>query len=353
MTLSFTYQASPARIVFGKGTSANVGTWVEALGCRRALVLSTPHQAADAEAMARSLGALSVGTFTDATMHTPVAVTERAVARAAELDADCVVSLGGGSTTGLGKAMAYRTDIQQIVVPTTYAGSEVTPILGQTEDGAKTTLRSPKVAPEVVIYDPDLTMGLPVGMSVTSGLNAIAHAAEGLYADDRNPITTMMAIDGMRALKEALPAIVKDARDPAAREKALYGAWLCGTVLGQVAMSLHHKICHTLGGSFDMPHAETHSIMLPHTIGFNAVAVPGLLAPVSEVFGGSAGQALYDFAKSIGSPMALRDFGLGESDLDRAAEIATRNPYSNPRPIDRGAIRALLQDAWSGNRPPY
>ena len=354
MTLAFTYQGTAARIVFGNGASAEVGKAVEALECRRALVLSTPHQAADAEALAKRLGSLSVGTFTDATMHTPVEVTERAVARAAELGADCVVSLGGGSTTGLGKAMAYRTDIQQVVIPTTYAGSEVTPILGQTENGVKTTVRSPKITPEVVIYDPELTLGLPVGMSVTSGLNAIAHAAEALYAPDRNPITTMMAIEGMRALKDALPIIIDSPRDTAAREKALYGAWLCGTVLGQITMSLHHKICHTLGGSFDTPHAETHSVMLPHTVGFNASEVPELMTSISDIFGGATpGQALYDFAKSIGSPMALRDFGLSEADLDRAAEIATRNPYSNPRPIDRDAIRALLQDAWSGTRPPY
>ncbi|RUM22094.1 maleylacetate reductase [Rhizobium vallis] len=354
MTLSFTYQGSAARIVFGNGTSGDVGKWVEALDCRRALVLSTPHQASDAEAMSKRLGTLSVGTFTEATMHTPVDVTERAVARAAEFGADCVVSLGGGSTTGLGKAMAYRTDIQQIVVPTTYAGSEVTPILGQTENGAKTTLRSPKVTPEVVIYDPQLTLGLPVAMSVTSGLNAIAHAAEGLYAPDRNPITTMMSIDGIRALRDALPILIGNPRDGAAREKALYGAWLCGTVLGQISMSLHHKICHTLGGSFDTPHAETHAVMLPHTIGFNASAVPDLMSPISDIFGGTTpGQALYDFAKSIGAPMVLRDFGLTEADLDRAADIATKNPYSNPRPIDRTSIRALLQDAWKGTRPPY
>ncbi|NGN43600.1 maleylacetate reductase [Mesorhizobium sp. CGMCC 1.15528] len=352
MTMKFLYQGNAARIVFGLGASADVGRWLVELGCKRALVLSTPHQAADGEVLAKRLGGLAVGVFPGATMHTPVEVTERAIAHAAALDADCVVSLGGGSTTGLGKAMAYRTDIPQIVVPTTYAGSEVTPILGQTEGGIKTTLRSPKVVPEVVIYDAALTIGLPVAMSVTSGLNAIAHSAEALYASDRNPITNMMAVDGIRALKEALPIIVDKPQDMEAREKALYGAWLCGTVLGQVAMSLHHKICHTLGGSFDTPHAETHAIMLPHTIGFNAAAVPELLQPVSDIFGGTPGQSLYDFAKSIGSPLALRDFGLSESDLDRAAEIATRNPYDNPRPIDRDSIRSLLQDAWGGRRPP-
>ncbi|MDG3579749.1 maleylacetate reductase [Rhizobium sp. YJ-22] len=353
MTMTFSYQGSAARIVFGRGTSAEVGKWVETLGRRRVLVLSSPHQAGDAEALSQRLGALSAGVFTDATMHTPVEVSERAVARADALQADCVVSLGGGSTTGLGKAMALRTDIAQIVVPTTYAGSEVTPILGQTENGVKTTLRSPKVLPEVVIYDPDLTLGLPVGMSVTSGLNAIAHAAEGLYAPDRNPITTMMAIEGMRALRQALPAIVGNPGDATAREKALYGAWLCGTVLGQITMSLHHKLCHTLGGSFDTPHAETHSIMLAHTIGFNAEAVPEAMAPVGEIFGGTPGQALYDFAQSIGAPMALKDFGLSEADLDRAADIATKNPYWNPRSVERASIRSLLQNAWAGHRPPY
>ncbi len=352
MTLDFSYQPHSTRVVFASGASAGVAQWIETLGCRRALVLTTPQQAADGEALAARIGALAVGTFAGATMHTPVDVTEKALARAAALQADCVLSLGGGSTTGLGKAMAYRTDIHQIVIPTTYAGSEVTPILGQTEGGIKTTVRSPKIVPEVVIYDPDLTLGLPVTMSVTSGLNAIAHAAEGLYADDRNPITTMMAIEGMRAFAEALPVIVKTPRDAEAREKALYGAWLCGTVLGQISMSLHHKICHTLGGSFDTPHAETHAIMLPHTIGFNAVAVPELLAPIGSIFGGTPGQGLYDFARSVGSPLALKDFGLTESDLDRAAEIATRNPYANPRPIDRASIRTLLQDAWVGERPP-
>lgn len=351
MSLSFNYQGSPAQIVFGAGASKRVGEWIEKIGASRALILTTPHQKADGEAMAQSLGKLAVGTYDNATMHTPVDVTEQAVARAKELKADCVVALGGGSTTGLGKAIALNTDLPQIVVPTTYAGSEVTPILGQTENCEKTTLRSPKVLPEVVIYDPELTLGLPVGMSVTSGLNAIAHAAEALYAPDGNPITSLMAAEGMRALKDALPVIITTPKDPEARAKALYGAWLCGTVLGQVAMSLHHKICHTLGGSFDTPHAETHAVMLPHTIGFNAGAAAAELAPVSEIFGGTPGQGLYDFAKSLGSPMALKDFGLSEADLDRAAAIATKNPYANPRPIDQKSIRALLQDAWEGARP--
>jgi maleylacetate reductase len=261
------------------------------------------------------------------------------------------VSLGGGSTTGLGKAIAYRTDLPQIVVPTTYAGSEVTPILGQTEKGLKTTLRDARILPEVVIYDPALTVGLPVGMSVTSGINAMAHAAEALYAENRSPVWTLLATEGLRAMKSALPRIVAQPHDSDARAEALYGAWLCGTVLGALDMALHHKLCHTLGGSFNLPHAETHSVMLPHSVGYNARAAPDLLRPLGELFGGSPGSSLHDFAASLRAPMTLRELGMREVDLDRAALLATEKPYPNPRPIDVRSIRRLLQDAWEGHRP--
>ncbi|MDQ0314547.1 maleylacetate reductase [Amorphus orientalis] len=351
MTQSFTYRGMPHEIVFGDGSSTAVGDHVDKLGCRRALVLTTPQQVEDGTDLARNLGDRSAGVFSEAAMHTPVDVTERAVERVAVTGADCLVALGGGSTTGLGKAIAYRTDLPQIVIPTTYAGSEVTPILGQTEHGKKTTLTDQKVVPEVVIYDPSLTLGLPVAMSVTSALNAMAHAAEGLYAQNRNPIVSIYAVEGLKAMQSALPAIVETPGDPEARGKALYGAWLCGMVLGAVGMALHHKICHTLGGSFDTPHADTHAIMLPHTIGYNAAAVPELLAPVGEIFGGTPGAALYDFALRVGAPSALKDLGLSEADLDRAADLAVQNAYWNPRPIERDPIRALLQDAWEGRRP--
>jgi maleylacetate reductase len=348
---AFSYAGSPARIVFGDGSRSKVGEWIVTAGCKRALVLATPHQKADAEALATEIGSLACGVFTGATMHTPVDVTEAAMKMVAETEADCVVSLGGGSTTGLGKAIAYRTDLLQIVVPTTYAGSEVTPILGQTEGGRKTTVRDARILPEIVIYDPALTLGLPVSMSVTSGLNAMAHAVEGLYARDRNPISTLMALEGLRAFSRSLPKIVTAPDDADARNEALYGAWLCGTVLGTVGMALHHKICHTLGGSFDTLHAETHAVMLPHTAAFNARAAAAELAPAANLFGGSIGGGLWDFAKSIGAPLTLKEFGLTEADLDRAASIAVENPYWNPRPIDRGSIRALLQEAWDGRRP--
>ncbi|MBZ7924299.1 maleylacetate reductase [Ensifer adhaerens] len=351
MSLSFTYTGNPAHIVFGDGAAAKVADWVKRIQCQRALVLSTPHQRGDAQSLGSALGELAVGLFSGAVMHTPIDVTEMALKAVTETNADCVVSLGGGSTTGLGKAIAYRTGLPHIVIPTTYAGSEVTPILGQTEAGRKRTVKDPKILPQVVIYDPSLTTGLPVGLSMSSGLNAMAHAVEALYAQDRNPISTLMATEGLRAFRFGLPAVIADPSDLTARANALYGAWLCGTVLGTVGMALHHKICHTLGGSFDTPHAETHAIMLPHTAAFNAVAVPELLQPVAEIFGNSVGGGLWDFAKSIGAPLALRDLGLTESDLDKTSQIAIENPYWNPRPIERSSIRELLQRAWDGVRP--
>lgn len=351
MIESFIFNGSPATIIFGRGASERVAERIERIGARRALVLSTPGQEKKANALAETLGPLSAGVFAGAVMHTPADVTGKAVEQATRLGADCVVALGGGSTIGLGKAISWRTGLPQIAIPTTYAGSEVTPILGETEGGLKTTFRDAKILPGTVIYDPDLTLGLPAKVSVTSGLNAMAHAAEALYAADRNPVSTLMAVEGLRALHSALPEIVATPRDMEARSTALYGAWLCGTVLGAVGMSLHHKLCHTLGGSFELPHAETHAVMLPHTIGFNAAAVPALLKPVAEIFGGPPGGALSDFARSVGSPMSLRELGLAEDDLDRAADIAAANPYPNPRPFDRRSIRELLGEAWCGERP--
>ncbi|WP_321906008.1 maleylacetate reductase [Paraburkholderia tropica] len=351
MTASFTYDMHPGRILFGPGTLDAVADEIARLGAKRALILSTPSQRADAQKLAAQIGPLAAGVFSEAAMHTPVAVTRDALAAFDAARADCLVSLGGGSTIGLGKAIAWRNDAPQIVVATTYAGSEVTPILGQTEDGIKTTVRDPKILPEVVIYDPALTLGLPVAMSVTSGLNAIAHAVEGVYARDRNPVTSLMAVEGVRALRDALPAIVSRPDDLAARSRALYGSWLCGSVLGAVGMSLHHKLCHTLGGSFDLPHAETHAIVLPHSAAYNANAAAQELQPLAQLFGGSIGGGLYDFARSLGAPLALRDLGLTSAQLDAAADLAVRNPYWNPRPVERDAVRALLQRAWDGTRP--
>jgi maleylacetate reductase len=348
----FVSMATGARVRFGGNARDAVAEELERLGAGRALFLSTPGRSDTCQEFSDASGPLSAGTYARAQMHTPVHVTEHAVKHAQKVDADCLVAIGGGSTTGLGKAIAYRTDLPQLVVPTTYAGSECTPILGQTEHGKKTTLRDSKVLPEVIIYDPALIVSLPAATTVASALNAMAHAVEALYARDRNPVSTMLAIEGLSTFADALPAVIESPQDLDARGKTLYGAWLCGTVLGQVGMALHHKLCHTLGGTFGLPHAETHAIVLAYAIAYNERDVAELLAPVRTLFGSpTAAAGLFQFARQIGGPRALRELGLDESVLDEAADLATQNPYWNPRPVERSEIRQLLQSAWAGEPP--
>ena len=353
MIQSFDYRGSPARILFAPGAIGRTAEVIDALGCARALVLSTPGRAkADAEALAARLGGKAAGVFAEAAMHTPIEVTERALDAMRAAGADCTVALGGGSTTGLGKAIADRLDTAQIAIPTTYAGSEATPILGQTEKGEKTTVSSPAILPEAVIYDPELTLGLPYPVTVASAFNAMAHAAEGLYARDRNPVSSLMAAEGLRALVRALPALREAPRDLPARSDALLGAWLCGTVLAATGMALHHKLCHVLGGSFGLPHAETHAVVLPHAVAYNEAAAADELQPLAEALGGGRpGAALQAFALDVGAPTSLEALGMAEADLQRAADLATRNPYWNPREVTRDGVRALLDAAWRGDTP--
>lgn len=352
MIEGFVYNGLPGRVVFGAGRIDRTAEEIGNLGATRALVITTPNQQADGEALAGRLGSLCVGTFHDATMHTPVEVTERALAFTRERGADCLVALGGGSTIGLAKAIALRTDMPQIAIPTTYAGSEMTPILGQTENGRKTTQRTLKVLPETVIYDVDLTMGLPQGLSGTSGINAIAHAVEALYAEDANPIISVLAEQSIAALGAALPRIARDGADREARSEALYGAFLAGACLGSVGMALHHKLCHTLGGTFDLPHSETHTIVLPHALAYNAPAVPEAERVVARALGvQNAAEGLFALARSVGAPTALRDLGMPEGGIDEAADLAMANPYWNPRPLERAGIRQLIARAWAGEAP--
>ena len=353
-TASFTYTGLPARVVFGAGTLANVRDEAERLAIARALVLTTPAQAEHGRAVIDLLGDRAAGAFHGATMHTPVGVTATALAAFRELAADGVVAIGGGSTIGLGKAIAARTGAPQLAIPTTYAGSEMTPILGETEGDQKTTRRSLDVLPETVIYDVDLTLGLPAALSGTSGINAIAHAVEALYARDANPIISLLAEQGIAALARALPVIAGDPGDRAARSAAQYGAWLCGVCLGAVGMALHHKLCHVLGGTFGLPHAETHTVVLAHAVAYNAPAAPAAMARIAHALGGaerSAARALHDLAGAVGAPRSLAELGMPGDGIDRAADLAVANPYWNPRPLDRSAIRDLLARAFTGAPP--
>jgi maleylacetate reductase len=352
MPREFVYVAQPMRVVFGIGSIAQLPREIELMGARKALILSTPEQTADAERVASQIGANAVGVFPKAVMHVPIETAREAQELARRCGADCAIAIGGGSTTGLGKAIALDSGLPIIAIPTTYAGSEMTPIYGLTESGLKRTGKDPRVLPRTVIYDPQLSLSLPIGLSITSGINAIAHAAEGLYAKDSNPVIDLMAEEGIRSIATALPMLKRDPHDLQARSQALYGAWLCGTVLGSVGMALHHKLCHTLGGSFNLPHAEVHAVVLPHAIAFNAPAIPTALMRLSRALQSDVpAAAIYDLARLNGAPYSLRALGMAEADLNRAADLAMTNSYWNPQPTTRDDVRQLLQDAWEGNRP--
>ena len=348
----FIHIGRPARVIFGAGSLRHLPREFDALGAKKALVLSTPEQRASAAKVVALLGRRAVGIFDRAIMHVPIETARDARETARSLGADCAVAIGGGSTIGLGKAIALDSGLPMLAIPTTYAGSEMTPIFGLTEKGLKRTGRDERVLPRTVIYDPELTMSLPPVMSVTSGINAMAHAAEGLYAVNTNPILDLMAQEGIAALGRSLPLIAAGERLAEARSDALYGAWLCGSVLGGVDMALHHKLCHTLGGSFNLPHAQTHTIVLPHALAYNAAAASAAMTRIAAALGkDDAPQAIFDLARDNGAPVALKDIGMKQADLERACELAMENRYPNPRPLERAALLRLLQDAFEGNRP--
>lgn len=324
----------------------------EALQVRRALVICTPEQEPIARAVADALADQCCGVFPGAVMHVPIEVARKARAYASEIGADSIVAVGGGSTIGLGKAIALESSMPILAIPTTYAGSEMTPIYGLTENGEKKTGRSLKVLPRVVLYDPLLTLKLPIRMSATSGINAIAHCVEALYADNANPITSMMAEDGIRSLARSLPRVADNPEDIEARSDCLYGAWLAGSVLGATSVALHHKLCHTLGGMLNLPHAETHTIILPHAVAYNATAAPQAVARVARALAVTdAAQGLFDLAARLGVPLSLKALGVQAKDMDRVVDAALAAPYPNPRPLEREAIRALLENAYCGHRP--
>jgi maleylacetate reductase len=349
---SFVYDQPAARVIFGIGSLDRLPEEVKRLGAQRAIVLSTPEQRAEAEDASRRLGDMAAAIFDRAVMHVPIETAREAREVARQHHADCYVAVGGGSTIGLGKAIALETGMPIVAVPTTFAGSEMTPIYGLTEGGIKKTGRDRKVLPRTVIYDPTLTLTLPVRIAGPSGMNAIAHCIEGLYAQDANPIMTLLAAEGIRALSRSLPIVVKEPKNLEARSDAVYGAWLGGTVLGSVGMAIHHKLCHTLGGTFNLPHAETHTVVLPHAMEFNREAAADAMRIAAEALGvQNAAQGVYDLAARLGAPLALKDIGMPADGLDRAAKLATENPYYNPRPIEYSGVRQLLENAYYGKRP--
>jgi alcohol dehydrogenase class IV len=350
--IDFTYKALPWNIVFGPGALARLPGELDKLKLSRALVLCTPEQTNGAQAICELLDGRAAGVFDQAVMHVPAGTVEDAMAEVNRLEIDCTVSFGGGSTTGLGKALALKLGLPNIAIPTTYAGSEMTNIWGITENDRKVTGRDDRVVPDLVIYDPELTLSLPASLAGPSGLNALAQAVVNVGSNDANPIVTAMALEAIKALARSLPEVVSNPDNLEARAEAMYGACLAGGAIATGSTSLHHRLCHTFGGTFNTPHAETHTILLPHSVAYNAAATPSGTRRIAEALGvDDAARGIFDLARKVGAPVALKDIGVLHPDLDRAAAIATETPVNNPEPVTRERVRQLLEDAWQGKPP--
>lgn len=348
----FTYKALPWNIIFGIGALKRLPDELSKLGFKKALVLTTPQQAEQGQEILNLLGEQGAGLFDQAVMHVPATTVEQAIAEVKRLSADCSVSLGGGSTTGLGKALALKLDLPNVVIPTSYAGSEMTNIWGITENERKVTGRDDAVVPTLTLYDPELTRTLPPQFAGPSGLNAMAQAVVNITSGDVNPITLIMALEAVRALAHSLPKVISEPDNMDARAEALYGASLAGGSLGTGTTSLHHRLCHTFGGTFNTPHAETHTILLPHCVAYNAAAVPKGTRKLADALGvENAAAGLFELAKTVGAPTALKDIGIREEDLDKAVEVATEKQVNNPEPVTKKRLRKLLENAYHGHSP--
>ena len=348
--MRFTHDWLPQRVVFASGGAAEaLAEEVGRVGAERVMAI-----ASDAERAGPVLARAPVAvTHTEVAMHVPIEVAERARAVAATHRVDALVCVGGGSTTGLAKAVALTTGLPIVAVPTTYAGSEATDVWGLTEQGRKTTGLDRRVLPRAVVYDAALMLGLPVPTSVASGLNAVAHCVDSMWGPRSDPIDRSLALDGLRALRDGLPAVVEEPMELPGREQTLYGAYLAAVAFASAGSGLHHKICHVLGGMFDLPHAETHAVVLPHVLALNAPAAPELERRLAEALGADrALEGLLDLRRELGGPSSLRALGLDRDALPSAVQpVLAAAPPDNPAPLTPERVLALLEAAWAGEDP--
>jgi maleylacetate reductase len=354
----FAYDALPGRVVFGSGASrGELVRETDRLGVERVLIIATSQERELAEDLADPLGEHVADVFTGVRPHVPLEVAEEAREAAREAGADCLLSVGGGSTTGTAKAIALETGLPIIAIPTTYAGSEMTPVWGLTEGERKTTGTSRDVLPRIVVYDPELTFSLPPHISGPSAMNAMAHCVEAFWAPGANPISSLVAEEGIGALSRGVLTVVEEPDNAEGRSETLYGSFLAGAAFAVAGSGLHHKICHVLGGAYDLPHADMHTVVLPHAVAFNEPAMPEISRRVERALNetsdvGGAATGLYDLAEKIGAPKALKDIGMREEDLDDAVSLVLEKAFDdNPRPVNEAGVRSILHNAYEGLRP--
>ncbi|HEY5110713.1 MAG TPA: maleylacetate reductase [Acidimicrobiales bacterium] len=347
----FDYDVLPGRVIFGVGRRSEVGDEVERLTATRVVLIADAHDQETIAYIEGVLGERLVATFTEVAQHVPVALAEKLRALVASTGANATVSLGGGSATGFGKAVSLTHGLPQICIPTTYAGSELTPIWGTSSGEVKETGRDLRVLPRTVIYDPELTLGLPISIAGPSAMNALAHAVEGLYGPGANPVMSAIALESVRVLSTHLPIMKAAPASIEERSKVLYGAYLAGVVLAVVGTALHHKTCHILGGLYGLDHAKMNAVVLPHALAFNAPAIPEAYERLNTVLGGDAAGQLYDLARALDTPSSLLEIGMPADGVERAAPLVVRAAADNVRSIDLDQAVAFLTNCANGQRP--
>ncbi len=352
MAVRFQHESFAQQVVFASGEAAGqVAAAVDRLGARAVMVIAADSERELAD---RVIAGLPVALRHDeVVMHVPVEVAERARAAAQEHGVDLLLCLGGGSTTGLAKAVALTSGLPIVAVPTTYAGSEATNVWGLTQGAAKTTGVDARVLPDTIVYDAELTLSLPVAMSVASGLNALAHCVDSMWAPRTDPIDQALAAEGVRALNLGLPMVAADPSGLPGREQTLYGAYLSAVAFSSAGSGLHHKICHVLGGRYNLPHAQTHAVVLAYVLAFNAPGAPEADRRLAAAFGAErAIDGLQALRERLDAPKALRDYGFDESDIaDAAAAILPVVPPDNPTKVTMDNLQQLLHSAWKGTDP--
>ncbi|HET6987096.1 MAG TPA: maleylacetate reductase [Kribbella sp.] len=350
----FVHTFLPGRVVFGAGTLDQVASEVELLGVRRVLVVATRSARDAADVVEVELGDRFAGRIDGVAQHVPTEVAEAARDKAREIGADGIVAIGGGSAIGLAKAVALTSGpasgLVTVAVPTTYAGSEMTPVWGETAGGSKTTGTDLRVLPRTVVYDPVLSQHLPKKVTAASVANAMAHCVEAVWTPKADPITETTAVEGLRALSAGLKQILADPTDLDARSNLLYGACLGGSALATAGTGLHHKLCHLLGGTYNLPHAETHAAVLPQVARLNAPAVPRAKARLEDALPTEdLARGLYDLFAAAEVPTSLRELGLSYEQAIEAAHAF--QPTANPIPVTEELVQEILTRAWAGTRP--
>jgi maleylacetate reductase len=346
------YNATPSRIVFAEGAINGIADEVVRLGARRALVVTTPGRSGLGDRVASLLGDRCAGLWPEAVSQVPIELARRGRQAARDVGADCIVSVGGGAAVGLGKGISLELGLPIIAIPTTYSGSEVTGFCGITIDGVKRMHTSLNMLASTVIYDPELTLGLPADISAASAMNALAHCVDAIYVPTVDPVTVLAAIEGARVIAHAAPRVIARPDDIHARSELLYGAYLGGVALTG-GFALQHGLAHVLGGSFNIAHGLSHTLVLPYVAHYNSAFAPVPLRQLADAIGApSLGAGIHDLARSLNIRMGLTDTGLDPSALDTAARITveTDDGY-NPGPVTVEVVRGILDAAWNGERP--